>query len=297
MKILIIGSTGLLGQALYQYAGTLGHDVQGIARSHADISLDIALEPDALLKHLVSVKPDIIINAAALVNMQACENDADLAYRVNSRPAALLANAARQVGAYFIHISTDHFYFGDKDQKHDENVLVMLLNEYARTKYAAEQFTLTNPDALVVRTNIVGFRKRKGQPTFAEWVFNALVSNETMKLYDDFYTSSIDAESFSKAIFDLIHYKPTGVINLASCEVASKKQFIEGIAKKMGHSLEYALTSSVHESSSIVRADSLGLDVSKAEGILKYRLPTLDDVVNSLVVNYRSMAGSVNALR
>ncbi len=61
-------------------------------------------------------------------------------------------------------ISTDHYFCGQGDLKHDESAPVTLLNEYARTKYAGEAFALTNPEACVIRTNVVGFRGWEVRP-------------------------------------------------------------------------------------------------------------------------------------
>jgi len=280
--LLILGATGMLGQALMREASRRNIKAIGASRSYDRLSLDI-LDDKSLRKVIFSLKPKIIINTVALTDLEECEKNPGFAYLVNARSVSILANICREIRAYFIQISTDHYYTGDLDNKHKETDRIHLLNEYARTKFAAEKFALTCPGALVIRTNILGFRNKKGHPTFVEWIIHTLKNNLPVTLFNDYYTSSIDVEIFSKALFDLIGTRPGGILNLASTEVSSKKVFIENFASRLGYSLSNAKDGSLFEVSGVLRGESLGLDVSKAEKILGYHLPCLDDVVDSLI--------------
>ncbi|MDR3151823.1 MAG: hypothetical protein LBT67_03150, partial [Holosporaceae bacterium] len=87
---------------------------------------------------------------------------------------------------------------------------------------------------------------------------------------------------------DLIEKKICGLINVASREVFSKAEFIKTLADVFGFSVKNTTISSVKKLLPN-RADSLGLDVSRAETILGYTLPTLDDVIFSLYEEYRAL--------
>ena len=291
MKILVIGSTGLLGQTLVSEIKKRGIDVVGIARSNADISCDIT-DGNSLQHNIKIANPDIIINCAALVNLDKCEKNPEYAYMVNARPAAIISELATKENIYFIQISTDHYYKDDGNMKHSEDYPVRLLNEYARTKYAAEKFALTCSNSLVVRTNIVGFRNKKDTPTFIEWVIKNINDDAPMTLYYDYFTSSIHVKQFSSSLLDIIEKNHTGLLNLASREVSSKETFIRTLAKKMDIELTNSTIGSLKDSGgAIIRAESNGLDVEIAEGILGYRLPSLDDVIECIIEEYE---GSVN---
>lgn len=287
MKVLILGSTGLLGQALIQEAKKRNYQVIGVARAQANICFDIT-EEQTLKNQIVAMEPDVIINTVAVVNLEICERNPVLAYLVNTRPSGIIANLGCQLGFYSIHISTDHYFTGDGNAQHSESSPVCLLNEYARTKYIAETLATTHSESLVLRTNIVGFRGNKANPTFVESVIANLLTGKQMTLFDDFFTSSIDVLQFSKSCFDIISRKTTGVLNLASREVSSKKTFIESLSNKLGHQLNTPKVGSVKElTTSVLRAESLGLDVTKAESILGYRLPTLSQVIDSIANQYK----------
>jgi len=282
MKILVLGATGMLGQAIIREAALRGIKALGAARKNSDIILDVS-DISGLASTLRGVKPDVVINTVAEVNLATCENNPGLAYTVNARPAAILAKLAQETGVYFIQISTDHYYTGDNPVQHKEEERVQILNEYARTKYAGEKFALTCPTALVVRTNIVGFRGNQLAPTFVEWIIDTLNSHEEITLFRDYYTSSIDVPCFVGILYDLLDLRPAGVINIASRECFSKKDFILKIAAALGYSRFACRDGSVIESSVIPRANNLGLDISKAEQLLQKSMPDLDQVVTGLL--------------
>jgi len=292
MKALILGSTGMLGHALMNEARSRGLDAIGLARTGADRCADIT--DDAALHRIIGeTRPDAVINTVALVSLDECEKDPARAYLVNARPASVLAGLCVNNGIYYVHISTDHYYSGDGNKKHDERHPVELVNEYARTKFAAECFTLLHPGALVLRTNIVGFRAvRRAQPTFVEWAFSALEEDAPMTMFRDFYTSSIDVRQFSRILFDLTAGKPSGVMNVASRDVRSKQNFIEALARRMGRKPTQCSAGSITELRGARRAASLGLDVAKAEQLLGYALPSFDQVIDSLMNEYNVRKGS-----
>jgi dTDP-4-dehydrorhamnose reductase len=287
-KLLLLGSTGLLGQALLKEIKLRNLSVVGVARSGADVNFDIS-DDNAVIAFIRNNKFFTIINTCAIVDYRLCEEDKKLAYLVNARPSSILTNLAKETNAYYIFISTDGYYNGDRGLKHKESDGILLLNEYTRTKYCGEFFTLTNPDSLVIRTNIVGFKGRQNQPTFVEWVIDSLKNNIPMTLFNDYYTSSISVTQFSKVLCDLIQKKPSGIINLASSQVSTKAQFIQKLAEKFDFRLNNTKIGSVNMINGPKRADSSGLDVSRAEKILGYSLPNLEEVIAQLKKEYDAL--------
>lgn len=281
MKVVVIGASGLLGQALVAEGGARGLEVVGVSRRSEP---SVAVEDEHQLENLIArTEPGLVINAAAEVSLARCEDEPGAAYQVNARPAAILASVCRSREIPFVQVSTDHFFSGAGRARHREDAAVSLLNEYARSKYAGEAFALTYSGSLVVRTNIVGFRGEHGRPTFVEWVISSLAQGARLTLFEDYYTSSLDVFTCAGAIYDLWKFGFRGLINLASAEVASKQEFIEALARRLELPLS-ATTGSVHGdgTSRLRRADSCGLDVSLAESLLSRKLPGLEEVVSRL---------------
>lgn len=294
MKMLILGSTGMLGMALYQQAKREKITVIGVARSAADRTIDVT-SVAALQSLIENENPDIVVNTIAITNLNNCEKDPSLAYLTNTRPASIIAHTCSKIDAGFIHISTDHYYTGDKRKKHGEKFPVFLVNEYARTKYAAESFARTYDRSLVIRTNIVGFKNKADNPTFVEWCIRKLSSAAPLILFDDFFTSPIDVYRFSEILLDLIEKGSTGVLNVAGKDVSSKKEFILELADALHLDNSHTKTGHIDMLEGAVRADSLGLNINKVEKILGYKMPDRYEVINNLVNQY--YVGNKNGLQ
>jgi len=291
--LVIVGSTGLLGQALRSEACKRGYQVYGLARSGADVNLDIQ-DTQKLLDALGDLRPKYIINAAALINLDECERNPARAHEINALAVRNIANYCQKHDVKLAQISTDHYFSGDGEGLHDEEAEVQLLNAYAKSKYEGEFFAQIAPNSLILRTNIVGFRGWIGRPTFVEWAIAALSEGSPVTVFDDFFTSSIHVQAFAGSLFDLIDKNASGIFNLAAREVASKADFLLKLAHQLELSVSGCTFGSVHSVGGVLRADSLGLDVSKAETILGYPLPKMDEVIAELAREYRER---LNAIR
>lgn len=293
-RILVVGSTGLLGQALMRVGLERRLDIIGAARRDAECILDIT-NPDQIMRTIAAVRPTVLVNTAAIVDLNACNSDPGLAFVVNARAVSILGQACEQVGARLIHVSTDHYFSGDGRAAHDEETPILLLNDYARSKFAGERFALLLANSLVVRTNVVGLRGWRGKPTFAEWCLESIVEDAEVSLFDDYFTSPIDADNLAEAILDLaIDSAATGLLNVAGREVVSKEAFYRGLAKDLGIFPMRARTGSVR-SLPVRRADSCGLDVRRAEALLGRRLPGLAETTAAIARAHRRRLGAHDA--
>jgi dTDP-4-dehydrorhamnose reductase len=253
----------------------------GASRHGPDHVIDLARIED-IRRLLDEVAPELVINAAANAAIDACERDAASALAVNARAVIAMGEYCRQAAIPLVQVSTDHFFTGDADARHSELAPVALVNAYARSKFLAEAYAGLAPLALILRTNVTGLRGWRGRPTFAEWALDALQRRAPLRLFEDFYSSTIDAESFARALFDLVEGGAAGIVNLAARAVASKRRFVHALARARGISLDWDEPASV-QSLAVPRAESLGLDVSRAERLLGYALPDTDQVCRNLV--------------
>jgi dTDP-4-dehydrorhamnose reductase len=279
--LLVLGSTGLLGQAFTAAARARATQCVGVARSGADHDVDLS-DDAALGELMLELRPSLIVNCVAVTSLELCEEDPKHAFAVNAGIPGLLAQLAGTLDAKLVHISTDHYFTGDGRDKHAEDAEVTLVNEYARSKYAGEGLALVNDAALVVRTNIVGLRRWPGRPTFLEWALEAIQSDARMVLFEDFFTSSMSARACAEAVLDLVDVRASGLLNVASSQVSSKHELVLALAHELGCDLHNARAGSVRELSP-PRAESLGLDVAEAERLLHRRLPDLSATVAELV--------------
>ena len=281
MDYVILGSTGLLGKTLLDIGKKRNLSVLGLSRNTKKYKFDF-LKINQLLKILKLLKPKVIINAAGIVDIDFCEKHFKEAELVNSLPLKHLAKFSKENNIKLVQISTDHFFSGDKNKKHKENNKITILNNYAKTKLLAEQYSKLHNDHIVVRTNFTGLRKKASQQTFLEWILQSFKQKKTIFLFNDFYCSTIDVNSLSNILYDLIHLNYKGLINIGSRDVFTKKQFAKELMKILKLNKNLIKDGSVKKLKT-KRAESLGLNVAKVEKILKYKMPSINQVCNNLI--------------
>jgi dTDP-4-dehydrorhamnose reductase len=287
MKILLLGSTGMLGQALYNKLKNKDLNVITVSRSGSDYNIDLATQLEKVKEIIELEQPNVVINTVALINLQECEKYPERAYLINARVPGVIADFCEKTGVFFVQISTDHYYIMEGKSAHCENENVCLVNEYARTKYAGEILALTYSNTLVIRTNIVGFRNQKNNLTFVEWIIQSLENEQLITGFEDFFTSSIDVYHFSDILIELINQGVTGIINVASLDILSKYEFIYKLAILLNKE-EYVRKGKMEQFMGVRRANSLGLDVTRLKSVLiEQSIPSSNSVIQTLVGKYR----------
>ena len=146
---------------------------------------------------------------------------------------------------------------------------------------------MANPEALVIRTNIVGFRGDAKRPTFVEWLINCLVNRKPLNLFSDFYTSSIDVDSFVRFCMDPVLLSASGIYNIASSSHVSKLKFSQLLAHQLEISLDWHTEASVLDLRPR-RSRFLGLDCNKVESLLNTSMPSPSQVIANLVAQYKT---------
>jgi len=280
-KALIIGANGMLGKAFFRVLRTFDIEPLGIAKSGSDYSLDLT-NTSALPKIIKESKADIVINCAAIVSLLECERNPVRAAKINSDLVNFIGKACFKYEKKFIHISTDHFYLNDKRKLHTESEDIKLVNQYAKTKRMGELNALRFNDSLIVRTNITGLRGNKFKPTFFEWLYDSVIKKSNISLFTDFYTTTISAEMLAKYSILASNLNVKGLINIASSECISKKEFALLLADNLHINFDWFEEASV-KSLKPQRADSLGLNCSKIENILNIKMPTANEVIQDLL--------------
>jgi len=278
----------MLGKMLVYVLNKKNQKVVTVARTKADLQVDLLEDVEKLATFIRKEQPDVVINTTAIINLLECENNPEQAYLINSRLPAILADVCDKLNIYYIQISTDHYYVGDNNNVHNEDDSVQLLNEYARTKYLGEVLTNFYKKTLIVRTNIVGFKGQEGKPTFIEWILSSLEENKKIHAFTDFYTSSIDVERFSEILYELILKQTTGVVNIAASDVVSKYEFITKIAEKLGKDHLVYKDTLQNLTQEVKRANSLGLDIQKLTNLIgKDKIPSSNEVIDWVLKRYK----------
>ena len=150
MKVLITGRNGQVAQALLSSLAGLG-ELTCLGRAELDLS-----DVQAIHQRVRTLRPDLIINAAAYTAVDQAETDADNAFAINAVAPGVLAEEAKALGVPLIHYSTDYVFDGSKASPYREDDEPQPLGVYGQSKLAGEQaITAAGGDYLILRTSWV----------------------------------------------------------------------------------------------------------------------------------------------
>lgn len=146
MKILVTACNGQLGTDVTDYFSKTCE-----VAAYKDVELDITDE-EKVMAAVKKEKPDVIINTAAITNVDGCETNVDLARRVNRDGAAVLARAAASCGARLVHISTDYVFDGSSAEPYKETDKPCPQSVYGKTKLEGEIEVQKYEKSYILRT-------------------------------------------------------------------------------------------------------------------------------------------------
>jgi dTDP-4-dehydrorhamnose reductase len=211
MKIVILGAGGRLGAALMREYREK-YDLAGF--NHAQ--LDLVNLDDARGK-LGGMNFDVLINAAAFTNVDACETERDRAFRINAEAPNILAQICNEKDAKLIHFSTDYVFDGEKRAPYTEDDQANPISAYGESKLAGERNVLAAGDSnLVVRVSWVFGPDR---PSFIDAMIKRAQEDEKIDAISDKFSTPTYTHDIARMLpqfFDrgvaggLLHFANTG---------------------------------------------------------------------------------------
>lgn len=231
MKILITGSNGLLGQKLIEYyknsaqneliATARGEDRFPEKLGYIYESLDITKEAE-VNRVVDKYKPDAIINAAAMTNVDACESDREGCDELNITAVKYLVQAANRIGAHFTQVSTD-FIFNGTHGPVTESEIPDPLSYYGHSKLKAEQYVMQNSNNwAIARTVLVyGIVSDMSRSNIVLWAKGALESGKEINVVSDQFRTPTLAEDLAIGCALIADKKATGIYNISGKDFMS----------------------------------------------------------------------------
>jgi dTDP-4-dehydrorhamnose reductase len=149
MKIAVIGANGQLGSDLVAAFTRNGDAVHGLTHAGIEIS-----DLHSVSQALGEIRPEVIVNTAAMHHVENCEREPEKAFAVNALGPRNVAIVARDLGAVLMHVSTDYVFDGSKRSPYVEDDNPLPLNAYGITKLAGEHYVrATTAEHFVIRTS------------------------------------------------------------------------------------------------------------------------------------------------
>lgn len=225
-KILITGSTGKVGEAVTNILKKeitdlelilLTNDIKSIAPIKNQKVVQAFYEDVKWLKDLLlKEKPDVIINTAAMTNVDACEDDHKLAMNLNAILPETLARTAKVIDAHLISFSTDYIFDGE-DGPYDEDSIPNPISFYGKSKLAGENAIKVelNSKYTIIRTNVVYGLSSYGKGDFISWLSKNLDDGKKLTIIDGQWCNPTYSDDIAWAVLKIVENKNYGVYNIA----------------------------------------------------------------------------------
>ncbi|HEY4245610.1 MAG TPA: SDR family oxidoreductase [Lacunisphaera sp.] len=294
MRILLAGASGLVGAEVARQAADAGHVVvglvgrwtgaiPGVAEAHAvDLSDGVAAN-----EWVRRVRPEVVINAAAISEPAACEANPMLSQVLNVTFPANLAAAAEAVSARFIHISSEQVFDG-ANPPYRIGDPPSPINLYGRQKVESEQLVLSaSKNAAVVRAPLLLGNSLSGKRSVHEKLFEIWSGGNAARFYVDEFRQACTAGNLAAALLEVVaRPELRGVFHWAGAELSSRYELGQRLAARFG--VPPALVTPVHRAEtpaiSAKRPANLALDLAPLNRELRFKPQTLDKALHELVV-------------
>lgn len=280
MKILITGSNGLLGQKLTELLEK-DQTVELIATAARPSALPITsgkfqlldiTDPNAVDDVFDQYKPEVIINTAAMTQVDHCETQREACWKSNVEAVGNLVRAARRNNAHLIHVSTDFIFDGTQEML-DETAVPNPVNFYGESKLAGEQVIRESDISwCIIRTVLVfGVTKDMSRSNIVLWVKNSLEQGKTIQVVNDQWRTPTLAEDLALGCYLAAKKKAKGVYNISGKDYLSAYDIAMRTAEffKLDKSL-IKETDSTRFTQPARRPPRTGFIIDKARRDLKY---------------------------
>lgn len=294
VKLLVIGGSGLLGFKVAElsvkeaFETHATYNFRPIELDGCDfVRLDKTVRENTL-DLMERLKPDVVIDTAALHNVDYCETHRDEAWKVNVEGTKNVADACEEVRAKMIFISTDYVFDGTKTFYTEED-LPNPLHFYAKTKLEGENlvkkagvnYAIARPSVIYGWNpgELAGLQSSSGKSmNFVIWTINKLEKREEISIVTDQYSSPTYADNLAEALLALSKSDKQGVYHIAGKTCTNRCSFAKKIAEvfELDSNLIKPVTSDVFKQVA-ERPKRCCLDVSKAERELKVTFLTVEE--------------------
>jgi len=209
-SILIAGGNGMLAHAVKQTLTARGHSFHAVDRDTHDLT-----DPTVVREAFQEFEPTLVINCAAFTNVDACEEQTDVANAVNGELVGLLAKACRSSGAALVHYSTDYVFNGKEGAPWKTTDPVEPLSAYGKSKLLGERLLQENAPQrwMIARTQWLYGPAGKN---FVQTILGAARAGKPLRVVADQIGSPTYTFDLAEATFDVLDAGGHGLWHLSN---------------------------------------------------------------------------------
>lgn len=243
MRVLVCGANGLVGSRLVTALTNADCRVTALSRGPARgaaahvpyVAVDLG-EADKVMLAIEVAKPEVIVNCAAMTDVDGCEREPSKAWQANVDAVATICRAARGLGAHVVHVSTDYVFDGDAGP-YDIDAIPNPRGVYAVSKYAGECAVraLCSPGSwAIARTAVVYGWPAAGNKNFGSWLVESLSQRKPIKLFADQWVSPSLALNVAQMLAELAQRRLPGIWHTCGAEVVDRITFGKKVCQRFG---------------------------------------------------------------
>lgn len=232
MKLLITGGSGLLGGKVAEIAQASGDEVfSGYAHNMPSYGKPVRfdlLDVPGISDMLERLAPEVVIHSAALTDVDRCEREKELAYKMNVEGTRAIAAAAEKVGSFLIYISTDYVFDGMRGMYREDDI-PNPISYYGYSKLLGEQYCR----GCIARTCVIyGSRPASGKVNFALWLIESLKSGKEVRVVtDQFITPTLNI-NLSGMVLEAANRRLSGIYHMAGATRISRYDYALELARE-----------------------------------------------------------------
>jgi len=247
-KILIVGGSSLLGYKI----SNIANEYEVYSTFHKNKihvenikSVNINITDRKSCEKILELKPDIIVNSAAMTNVDYCEKFQEEAYEVNVIGTKNLSEISESINCKFVHISSDAIFSGENKSFVEEDI-PKPVNVYGKTKLESEKIASKISNCLILRPSVIfGWIPLKHLKTreksiktmnFALWLIKKLQDKQKVSIVNDQFSTPTLADNLAENILEFIKKDLTGIFHVAGLSCVSRLDFSKKITKEFGYS-------------------------------------------------------------
>jgi len=283
MKIFITGGSGLFGSKVAEIAQARGDEVfSGCAHNLPEygraVKFDL-LDEKTISELVGKIEPEVIIHSAALTDVDRCEREQELAYKMNVDGTRAIATAAEKAGSFLIYISTDYVFDGLCGMYREDDRPNPVCY-YGYSKLLGEQFCR----GCIARTCVIyGSRPASGKVNFALWLLSSLKSGKEVRVVTDQFITPTLNTNLAAMVLEAADRRLCGVYNLAGATRISRYEYALELAREFDLDLSLILPSRMADLMwAAKRPIDSSLDTSKARAELMERPLPLNKALRTL---------------
>jgi dTDP-4-dehydrorhamnose reductase len=288
LKLLITGASGLYGSKLAEIALQKGHVVysgfnQDIPKSGIPIQFDVS-NMNRIEEAFRKATPEVVVHAASLTDVDKCENNKKLAWKINVEGTRNVAEQAKKNQAFLTYISTDYVFNGEKG-RYIETDTPDPVNYYGLTKLNAENAVKKFAEEYCVARPCViyGASSAAGKVNFALWLINKLRNKEKAAIVTDQWITPTLNTNLADMTLEIAERRLSGIYHVSGATRLSRYEYAELVAQIFELDPNFIVpVTSADMSWAAKRPRDSSLDTSKAEQTLKNKPLKISEALEQL---------------